>query len=189
MQQNGAHTSSLCVVLHAVTANAPAGTFCAILAVRYMAEVQPARSGAGEPWTTAQKGSALVLLISAAILIPGMLALWAAMGIQAWQQRRSGSSGSNAGGQVDATKKELSRHLLADEEGTPAATPTAAAAAAAGNSLAAAAVIGGSVDALSAVAAAAAAAGGCATIKATADGAGWELVMPEGGGGCRGGSG
>lgn len=70
------------------------GAAAAILAVRYLAVVKPASAGL-EPWTTGQKGSALVALISASILVPGLLALWVALGVLAWQQRSSGSSGAS----------------------------------------------------------------------------------------------
>jgi hypothetical protein len=64
-------------VAAAAAAAAAAGTFCAILAVRYLAEVKPAMAG-HESWSTGQKGAALVSLIAACILVPGR-----------WQQQQA----------------------------------------------------------------------------------------------------
>jgi hypothetical protein len=191
-----------------------------------MSEVAPALAGR-KPWTTGERGAAYVACIAASILLPGTLALWAALAMQRRQQQAAagssgggsasprelvksgvaavagvareitsaataaggsnGSSGSTGGRpSLDATKKELTRHLLSEDESTPRGTPTAAgaAAAAAANPLASGSGSSGSWGASSAAAAAAAMRGFAVVRPAAAGGSsgsgagGWELVLP-----------
>jgi hypothetical protein len=174
------------------------GTLGGILLVRYYSAVLPE-----EPWTTGQMGVAYVTVITAAILLPGTLALWGALAVQRCQASGfsgcplktlwgrvlgRGSSSSSSGGGEDAenVNKELTQHLLGAaaaatvEEGGVQADSAAAAAAAAAvgpSAVAAAALAAKGFAQLQAAEASAAAAAGSAAPKVQ-----WQLHLPAGDG-------